>query len=95
MHRQAQPLITGIDAGTTDLEVGVSVAAAVLELSGAKFDVIILRYLNRSSVERTARAMGIDENTVRSLASQAKAKIRARLAPRRLLHLDTAKDDQE
>ncbi|MFJ9777181.1 sigma factor-like helix-turn-helix DNA-binding protein [Kitasatospora sp. NPDC101157] len=84
-----------IDADTTDLETGVSVAAAVLELSGAKFDVIILRYLNRFTVERTARAMGIDENTVRSLTSQAKAKIRARLAPRRLLRPGTAKDDQE
>ncbi|MFE4602012.1 RNA polymerase sigma factor [Kitasatospora indigofera] len=94
VHRQAQPLMTGIDAGTAGLEVGISVAAAVLELSGAKFDVIILRYLNGFSVERTARAMGIDENTVRSLVSQAKAKIRARLAPRYLLR-DTAKDDQE
>ncbi|WP_181442489.1 sigma factor-like helix-turn-helix DNA-binding protein [Streptomyces tateyamensis] len=95
VHREAQPLIADIDADTTDLEVGISVAAAVLEPSGAKFDVIILRYLNRFSVERTARAMGIDETTVRSLTSQAKAKIRALLAPRRLLHPGPAKSDQE
>ncbi|MGW7444967.1 RNA polymerase sigma factor [Kitasatospora sp. NPDC054795] len=95
VHREAEPLIAGIDADVTDLEVGISVAAAVLELSGAKFDVIILRYLNKFSVERTARAMGIDENTVRSLTSQAKAKIEARLAPRRLLRPGPAKHDQE
>ncbi|MCX4682718.1 RNA polymerase sigma factor [Kitasatospora purpeofusca] len=94
-REEAKQLIDDIDAVTTDLEVGVSVATAVLELSGAKFDAVVLRYLNRFSVERTALAMGIDERTVRSLTSQAKARIRARLTPRRLLHPGPAKSDQE
>ncbi|MFE6869316.1 sigma factor-like helix-turn-helix DNA-binding protein [Kitasatospora sp. NPDC057692] len=99
VRREAEPLIADIDADAladrSDEEVGVSVAAAVLELSGAKFDVIVLRYLNKYSVARTAQAMGVDEITVRSLTSQAKAKIEARLAPRRLLRRGPAKHDQE
>ncbi|MFB7476883.1 sigma factor-like helix-turn-helix DNA-binding protein [Kitasatospora sp. NPDC056184] len=99
VRRAAQPLIADIDADAladrSDEEVGVSVAAAVLELSGAKFDVIVLRYLNKYSVARTAQAMGVDEITVRSLVSQAKAKIEAHLAPRRLLRRGLAKHDQE
>ncbi|CAN3985995.1 RNA polymerase sigma factor [Kitasatospora purpeofusca] len=99
VRREAEPLIADIDADTlanrSDEEVGVSVAAAVLELSGAKFDVIVLRYLNKYSIRKTAEAMGIDEITVRSHVSQAKAKIEARLAPRRLLRPGPAKHDQE
>ncbi|MER8103926.1 sigma-70 family RNA polymerase sigma factor [Kitasatospora sp. NPDC094016] len=99
VRREAEPLIADIDADAlanrTDEEVGVSVAAAVLELSGAKFDVIVLRYLNKYDIKKTAAAMGIDETTVRSLTSQAKAKIEARLAPRRLLRPGPAKHDQE
>ncbi|MFI6850484.1 sigma-70 family RNA polymerase sigma factor [Kitasatospora sp. NBC_00085] len=95
VHREAEPLIADFGASVTDLEVGITVATAILELSGAKFDVIILRYLNGFTVARTARAMGIDETTVRSLTSQAKAKLEARLAPRRLLRPGPTKHDQE
>ncbi|MED7949678.1 hypothetical protein [Streptomyces sp. BE303] len=69
---------------------------ADLQVGGDGIDVVVvLRYLNRFSVERTALAMGIDERTARSLTSQAKARPRARLTPRRLLYPGPATSDQE
>ncbi|MFI8085816.1 RNA polymerase sigma factor [Kitasatospora sp. NPDC086009] len=103
LHRDHDSLLDGfrdhaieVESSVADLEAGITLGAAISELSGAKFDVVVLRYLNKLTIAQTARAMGVDEGTVRSLTSQAKAKLRARLAPRRLLRPEPAQhDDQE
>ncbi|MGK4586154.1 sigma-70 family RNA polymerase sigma factor [Kitasatospora sp. HPMI-4] len=97
LRREFEPILRDIDThAVTDLEIGITVAAAVLELSGAKLDVILLHCLNDLSMDKTAAVMGIESATVRSLLCQARAKLEARLAPRRLLRLSsTAHADEE
>ncbi|MFE3875409.1 RNA polymerase sigma factor [Kitasatospora sp. NPDC059146] len=95
LRLEAEPLLHDLSASVANLEKGITLGAAILELSGAKFDVVVLRYINGLTIARTARAMGVDEATVRSLTSQARSKIEARLKPRRVLRPGPATHDQE
>ncbi|MER5865459.1 sigma-70 family RNA polymerase sigma factor [Kitasatospora sp. NPDC002040] len=85
LRDQAEAFLHDLGACVAELEEGMTLGAALLGLSGAKFDVMVLRYVNGWSVAETAAAMGIEEPTVRSLTSQARNKIETRLRPRRLL----------
>nr|BFD96327.1 hypothetical protein KitaXyl93_76870 [Kitasatospora sp. Xyl93] len=73
----------------------MALGAAIKELPAAKYDVIVLRFVVGLKVAGTARAMGTDEATVKSLTTQARTKLEARLRSRRLLRPSTAKEDQE
>ncbi|MFF2751356.1 RNA polymerase sigma factor [Kitasatospora sp. NPDC058048] len=93
-----EPWLDDLDAVTTGidgLEVGMALGAAIKELPAAKYDVIVLRFVVGLKVAGTAQAMGTDEATVKSLTTQARTKLEARLRSRRILRSSTAKEDQE
>ncbi|MFJ2863993.1 RNA polymerase sigma factor [Kitasatospora sp. NPDC087314] len=93
-----EPWLDDLDAITTGvdgLEAGMALGAAIKELPAAKFDVIVLRFVVGLKVAGTAQAMGTDEGTVKSLTTQARTKLEARLRSRRLLRPGTTKKDQE
>jgi RNA polymerase sigma-70 factor (ECF subfamily) len=87
--------LDAITIGMEGLEAGMALGAAIKELPAAKFDVIVLRFVVGLKVAGTAEAMGTDEGTVKSLTTQARTKLEARLRSRRLLRPGTTKKDQE
>ncbi|MFI9276107.1 sigma-70 family RNA polymerase sigma factor [Kitasatospora sp. NPDC052896] len=95
MRENVKSLLDGLDASVTDLEDGITLAAAIRSLSGSKHDVIVLRYLMGYSVNRIATVMGVETATIRSLICQAKTKLAARLASRRLLRPGPIKHDAQ
>ncbi|MFJ8431146.1 sigma factor-like helix-turn-helix DNA-binding protein [Kitasatospora sp. NPDC094019] len=93
-----EPFLDDLDAITTGvdgLEAGMALGAAIKDLPAAKFDVIVLRFVVGLGVTAAAQAMGIDEGTVKSLTTQARNKLEARLRSRRLLRPSSTRKDQE
>ncbi|AUG81099.1 hypothetical protein CFP65_6443 [Kitasatospora sp. MMS16-BH015] len=72
------------------LEEGMALGAAIRSLSGAKYDVVVMRYLMEMTDSAIAAEMGVEEATVRSLLSQARTRLAAQLKPRRVLRDRTA-----
>ncbi|MEW1912545.1 sigma-70 family RNA polymerase sigma factor [Kitasatospora sp. NPDC085895] len=88
MRRDGGEFLDDLHASVADfgeLANGLTLATAIRKLSGSKHDVMVLRYLNGLTVTETAELMGIEEATVRSLTTQARARVELHLAPRRLL----------
>ncbi|MFD9061461.1 sigma-70 family RNA polymerase sigma factor [Kitasatospora purpeofusca] len=78
-----------------DLGVGISVARAIQDLPGRQHDVVVLRFLACYEPAQIADVMGIEDVTVRSLVSQARTRLQARLAPRRTVEPGRSPDDEE
>ncbi|MFF3075319.1 RNA polymerase sigma factor [Kitasatospora sp. NPDC057936] len=93
--KRAERVLEEIDQSMVgDLEVGISVARAIQDLPGRQHDVVVLRFLGCYEPPQIAEVMGIEEGTVRSLISQARTRLRGRLAPRRTLESDGTTDEE-
>ncbi|WP_051755583.1 RNA polymerase sigma factor [Kitasatospora purpeofusca] len=77
-----------------DLGIGISVARAIQKLPGRQHDVVVLRFLAGYTPTHIAEVMGIEEGTVRSLVSQARTRLKTRLAPRRTLVRGRTHDEE-
>ncbi|MFE4516743.1 RNA polymerase sigma factor [Kitasatospora sp. NPDC056783] len=93
--RRAEKALEEIDRSMVgDLEVGISVARAIRDLPGRQHDVVVLRFLGCYGPHQIAEVMGIEEGTVRSLISQARTRLRVRLAQRRTLEPGRTNDEE-
>ncbi|AUY48319.1 hypothetical protein [Streptomyces sp. CB01881] len=92
LRLEKEPFLDDLTVSVNNLEAGIALGEAIKALTGAKFDVIVLRFITGLSVARTA--MGIDEATVKSLTTQARHKLEARLQPRRIISPATTKDQE-
>ncbi|MEV0536824.1 sigma factor-like helix-turn-helix DNA-binding protein [Kitasatospora sp. NPDC050463] len=94
LRLEKEPFLDDLTASVNNLEAGIALGEAIKNLTGAKFDVIVLRFITGLTVARTAQAMGIDQGTVKSLTTQARHKLEARLQSRRIISPGTTKDQE-
>lgn len=68
----------------TDTDTGVAVRAALARLTPRQRAVLVLRYWEDLSVEATAEALGMRENTVKSHTARGMAALRAEMREERV-----------